>query len=293
MGQNPKISPGLLDALGISSAEVENVFLLRQKPEHSVYRLVCRHANYVLKWFSHPDPVEPKMYALLEELGIPTLPIYARTDQALLLEDLEISRQWRLATDLDMEQAATGRAVASWYRQLHQAGRKLLAESATSPDFLRPWVDVITEENLGLVTARFELTDVPGWEVILGKLAILKNRYNAFPQTLNYSDFAAENLALSCDAPRQAIVFDYDCFSIGAVYSDWRNVSYSLQGAARQAFADAYGPVDPREKCLDEPLSILEGLIVAAQRSRLPAWAMPLLASVKDGALFEVVAAVM
>ena len=192
-----------LESVGISPAEVKDILVLRQKAVHTVYRLVCSRGCFVLKWFATPHAVELQTYALLEKLGVPTLPVYGRPDQALLMEDLGSSAQWRLATEADVEQAVTGQAVADWYRQLHSAGQK--------------WSD--------------------------------------------------------------------DCFSTGAAYSDWRNVTCSLRGAAREAFAQAYGPVNAAEKRLDDPLSILQGLVIAVRRIHTPAWAAPLLKSIENGEL--------
>jgi hypothetical protein len=280
-----------LGSLGVHPEEVEDMILLRQKVGHSVYRLICRQDSYILKWFAEPNVVELKTYALLEEIGIPTLPVYARSDQALLLEDLQSSALWRLANDLDMAHPTTGQAVAEWYLRLHRAGRELLATSATRLDFLQPWVDVITEENLSVAAERFEFANTPGWDTIVANFATLRDRYHALPQTLNYNDFAAENLALSRDehSPRKAVVFDYDCFSVGAAYSDWRNVTYSLAGEAREIFVQAYGPVSAGEKWLDDVLSTLQGLVVAARRIRVPGWAAPLLKSVENGELADYV----
>lgn len=68
-------------------------------------------------------------------------------------------------------------------------------------------------------------------------------------------------------------------------YSDWRNVVYSLRGAAKASFAEAYGPTMEQERLLDEPLAILYGLIVAGRRSKLPKWAAPLVEAVVNGEL--------
>jgi hypothetical protein len=105
-------------------------------------------------------------------------------------------------------------------------------------------------------------------------------------QTFNYNDFAAENLALSHrKQPLQAIVFDYDCFTTGATASDWRNVMAALQGAARSAFQANYGAVSAEAQSLDRPLALLYGLVIASQRSKIPAWAGPLVAPVLAGEL--------
>ena len=68
-------------------------------------------------------------------------------------------------------------------------------------------------------------------------------------------------------------------------YSDIRNVLYSLEGDARQAFCEAYGGFNETERLLDIPLATFYGLMVAAQREWVPGWARPLLEDVKSGRL--------
>lgn len=115
----------------------------------------------------------------------------------------------------------------------------------------------------------------------------MKAKYLALPQTFNHNDFAAENLALSRQEGTRlhAIVFDYDCFATGVVYSDWRNVINSLHGAAKETFVEAYGPINEQEHVFDEPLAILYGLIVASRRGKMPKWASPLIEAVVNGGL--------
>ncbi|MDP2975772.1 MAG: hypothetical protein Q8N45_06100 [Anaerolineales bacterium] len=133
----------------------------------------------------------------------------------------------------------------------------------------------------------FELQDKPVWATVIGCIESLKAKYLALPQTFNYNDFAAENLALSRGKEHslRAIVFDYDCFAIGVAYSDWRNVMNSLCGAAKTSFEEVYGPISEKERLLDEPLAILYGLVVASQRSKTPKWVAPLIETVANGEL--------
>ncbi len=41
------------------------------------------------------------MYSLLRSLGAPTLPLYGSTERAILVEDLNVRAEWRLATEQD------------------------------------------------------------------------------------------------------------------------------------------------------------------------------------------------
>lgn len=266
----------------------EEIILLRTTRKHSLYRLACRPSRYILKWCHAPKQCrEPSVYALLKLLGVATLPVYAQTDRALVLEDLQSSPVWRLADQSDMAQIETGEALAEWYRNLHQAGRQALQNSAWPRYAIHPWVDEITKLSLEKTGTAFMLEDKAAWKAAVEYALVLKTKYLALPQTFNYNDFAAENLALSRDQrqPLRAIVFDYDCFTTGAAYSDWRNVIFSLQGPARNAFEEGYGPIDEAERLLDEPLAILYGLVIASQRDRTPSWAGPLAETVFNGEL--------
>ena len=270
----------------------EEVILLRTTGKHSLYRLDCRHSTYILKWCNSTSPCsEPKIYALLQRYRIPTLPVYEHTDRGIVLEDLQSSTEWRLAEPGDMERAATGVALAEWYRDLHQAGREALKDSSLQPEGVFPWVSEITGPSLEKAGAALKLEHTPAWGMAMQQVEMLKGKYLALPQTFNYHDFAAENLALSRsqEGPLRAIVFDYDCFASGAAYSDWRNVMFSLQGAAKSGFQENYGDIVEEERRLDQPLAILYGLVVASQRKRLPSWASPLIEKVVNGELEKMI----
>jgi len=241
----------------------------------------------VLKGFGHASPLEVQVYALLERLGVPSLPVHGRSEQGLLLEDMDHSRLWRAASTADMRRAATGRAVAEWYLRLHAAGRAALRSPAGLPPGLHAWVDELTPQALSAAGTRLGLSGKPAWELAIRSVEALAAQARACPQTFNYDDFDRENLALrrTRAAALQAVVFDYDCFSLGTAFSDWRNVCYGLQGAARQAFIESYGPVSEIEQALDLPLSTLQGLLEAARRENVPGWARPLLESIENGEL--------
>lgn len=147
-------------------------------------------------------------------------------------------------------------------------------------------MDDLTWKTLAVAGSRLSLTGKPSWETILQSIEVLKIRAQACPQTFNYEDFSQENLALSRGKKSlRAVIFDYDCFTLGAAHSDWRNVTYSLEGAARESFAEVYSPVSETECRLDLPLSNLYGLLVASRCANVPGWARPLLEDVEDGKL--------
>ena len=74
--------------------------------------------------------------------------------------------------------------------------------------------------------------------------------------------------------------------SRGYAYADLRNVCSSLSGAAQEAFLGEYGPFDEREAEIDAVVSVLNGLISAYGRERLPAWSAGLIEELRGG-LYE------
>jgi hypothetical protein len=242
----------------------------------------------VLKWFGDAEQsTEVRGYALLQGLGVPTLPVHGRTDHALLLEDLETSPTWRLAQEADVDREETGVAVARWYRALHAAGERLLAGPEGFPPFLTREVDALNPEAILEIGQKLDLAHDPVWALAAETIEALKGAMHALPETLNYNDFYWTNLALSRqeETSLRAIVFDYHMLGIGLRYSDCRNVAGSLGERAAAAFWEAYGAVDERERVLDGPAALLYGLLVAVRRPRFPRWAEGLVDAVRSGEL--------
>lgn len=284
-----ELPPSLdLHRLGLDPSEVTGVSILHESHGHALYRLTCGMRSFVLKWFSAPgEAIEVRAYALLRQYGVPTLPLHGRADNALLLEDLEASSEWRLATEDDTKRAETGAAVAEWYRALHVAGFRLLSGPGAVPGFLRREIDALDARGLLGAAERLNLAGNPVWRLAAEHIEALKVATRALPTTLNYNDFDWTNLALSRVAipALRAVVFDYHLLGIGPAYSDYRNVSWSLSGPAREAFQAAFGPPDAREAVLDAATSVLYSLYTAAQLPRLPGWARDAVGEVTSGDL--------
>jgi len=259
---------------------------MRQKHGNRLYRVKCGQRSFVLKWFGRPAQApEVRSYALLQRIGVPALPVYAQTENALLLEDLAVSSTWRLAEEVDVERPETGTAVANWYLTLHARGEGLLAGSARTPGFLRREADELDSNSILETGKKLGLAHNPVWKLAAGHIQSLKDAMRSLPETLNYNDFHWSNLALSRDRPLRAVVFDYHLLGIGPRYSDYRNVVGSLGHRAAQAFWEVYGPVDEREAILDTPVSILYSLQVACRRPRLSGWARRSMERVESGQL--------
>jgi hypothetical protein len=277
-----------LSAVGLDPVEVTRAELIHQRHGDSLYRAQCSERSYVLKWFHNPaQAIEVRGYALLEGLGVPTLPVHGRTENALLLEDLVSSPNWRLAVEADAERAETGAAVARWYRTFHALGEKLITDPDGPPPFLGRETDALNPEAVREIAAKLDIGDDPVWALAAEHVEAIVAAMRALPETLNYNDFYWTNLALSRhSAPRlEAIVYDYHLLGIGLRTSDCRNAAGSLGERAAAAFWEAYGPVDAREGILDEPMATLYGLLVAVRSPRFPDWARDCVRMVESGAL--------
>jgi hypothetical protein len=277
-----------LHALGLEPSEVRAVTLLSQAHGHALYRLECEGKSLVLKCFAgEGESPEVQSYALLERLGVPTISVYGRTHNALLLEDLESSRAWRLADEEDSGRAEIGTAVAGWYGALHSAGSKLMQDPKSVPAYLHRETDALDATTILRIGKWLDLAGKPVWALAANHIDALKSAIEASPTTLTYNDFHWTNLALSREEwpALRAIIFDYHLIGIGPAYSDYRNVLSVLHGPAAPAFKEEFGPVDERDAILDAPTAVLYSLYEASRLPRLPGWAGGLVQEAESGDL--------
>ena len=274
----------VLVKMGLDTSQLGTVELIQERHGNRLFRITLKGYSYVLKVFGNPEiSREVKAYALLRNLGVPTLRTIAATNDALLLENLEVSRDFRLASVNDVEEPEVGVALAFWYRTLHDVGSRFrMGQTETS--FLRREIEELTPASILDVATKVGGSYQSKWIALADNIDRIKNAAMASAETLTYNDFHWTNLALSRDEkPMRAVVFDYHLLGMGLRYSDYRNVIGSLGPNAAVAFRSEFGETDPREKILDDLIAPLYTLIIAFQRSKFPSWAEPHLKLAKTG----------
>lgn len=268
-----------LEKMGVRALALE---LIRDKDGAAVARVDTAEGPRVLKAFHGGGQVrEIGNYAALAALGVPTLCVYAATESALLLEDID-SGKLRRGVAEDLGDARTAALVARWYRKLHSRGHEYAAEHGAE---LYDENDALTPENLEWVKERTGTAALPVWRLIGENWDRIRAAVDGARRTLTYNDFYYTNLAVARDGG-SALMYDYGLLGAGYAYADLRNVCSSLSGAAQEAFLGEYGPFDEREAEIDAVVSVLNGLISAYGRERLPAWSAGLIEELRGG-LYE------
>jgi predicted nucleotidyltransferase len=254
--------------------------LIRDKDGVSVWRVASDSDSFVMKCFDKPEyRREIANYGLLNSLGVPTLKVVAHTDCSLVIEDIERS-VYRLGTMEDINDPNIAEKIALWYKTLHQNGR----EYANAHDFMDEY-DSLTIENLNLIQEKTGTSGMRVWQVIEEHFTPIRSTVMSLSRTLVYTDFHFTNLAVAHDGS-SALIFDYNFLYKSYVYSDIRNVCYSLgNDEAKSAFLSAYGAFEEYEVIVDDVASVLSALLTACQRKVFPNWANDLLEMVKDGRL--------
>ena len=273
-----------IQEIGLDTSDLGQVNLIRERHGNRLLRVTIEGSTYILKVFGDPDASrEIEAYTLLTDLRVPTIRSIGKTTNALLFEDLEVSRDLRLAQEADVTEAEVGVALAAWYRSLHDAGSRLQINHAEKPSFLWREIDELTPASILEVAAKVG-ADRPKWVILADNIEGIKNAAMTDAETLTYNDFHWTNLALSRNEKHiKAVVFDYHLLGLGLRYSDCRNVTGSLGHDAADAFQSAYGATDPVEKILDDLLAPLYALVVAFRRSKFPSWAEQSLNLAKTG----------
>ena len=268
-----------LEKMGVRALALE---LIRDKDGAAVARVDTAEGPRVLKAFHGGGQArEIGNYAALAALGVPTLRVYAATGSALLMEDID-GGKLRLGVAEDLGDARTAALVARWYRKLHSRGHEYAAEHGAE---LYDENDALTPENLEWVKERTGTAALPVWRLIGENWDRIRAAVDGARRTLTYNDFYYTNLAVARDGG-SALMYDYGLLGAGYAYADVRNVCSALRGGAREAFLEEYGPVDGDEARLDAVVSVLNGLISAYGRERLPAWSAGLIEELRGG-LYE------
>ncbi|HBL84181.1 MAG: hypothetical protein A2Y17_13035 [Clostridiales bacterium GWF2_38_85] len=260
---------------------------IRSKDSVSVYRVTCCDGiSYVLKYFEkESDRREIKNYEILHTLGVQTLEIIAKTDCALLMEDIEQSKDYRLGIVEDMDDPSVMAALAKWYKHLHSKGKAYVSEHG---ERMYDETDCITLENIKIIAGKTNTVDNPVWALMEINFEAIKSKITQVQRTLTYNDFYYTNFIIAKDKST-AFMFDYNLLGKGYVYADIRNVTYSLGDAAKTVFLEEYGSFDESEKLIDDVASAITTLFFACNKEIMPNWALKYIEQIRSGKLLKAV----
>lgn len=271
-----------LEALGLENRECIALEEIRSQNGIYVYRVKYKDEDFVLKYFlNHDYKREISSYSLLKRLEVPTIKVLGATDNSLILEDINKSHEYRLGREEDLSDPEVTRAIAKWYKKLHERG--LERPIKNNERFYRE-IDCITKENILVVKNKSNTKNNSLWNLIEDNWNLFLSTIKGLEETLNYNDFYWTNLVVSKDK-KEALMFDYNFLGVGSRYNDIRNVTVSLSEAAKDAFMDEYGGYSQREKVVDEVTTPLITLISAYKKDTFPKWAEEALRSINDGTL--------
>ena len=240
--------------------------LIRDKDGISVWRVTTETDIHIMKCFDKPEyRREIPNYHLLNKLGVPTLKLIAHTDCSLVIEDIERSA-YRLGTSEDMNDPNIAEKIALWYKTLHTNGRDYM----NTHDFIDEY-DSLTLDNLRFIQEKTRTSELRVWQVIEKHFEQIRSAIMELPRTLVYTDFYYTNMAVARDGS-SALMFDYNLLYKSYVYSDIRNVCWSLGDEAKSAFLSAYGAYDERGAIVDDVADSLAGLYNTCKRKDFPKW---------------------
>lgn len=263
--------------------------LIREKDGVTVARLFAGDSTAVLKWFAPGTSTrEVDNYKLLASLKVPNLQVIAACTDAIIIEDMASPAcPFRLAEEKDMSDEDIARNLAKWYRKLHTSGFSYVQQHGAD---MYSEASLFTPENIAKVKRNTGLHDLPVWRIVEENYEKIAAHIAAAPMTLTYNDFYYTNMAVARDSSA-AMMFDYNYLGKGHVYSDMRNVEYSLSPDAAAAFRAAYGEYDfSHEAAIDAVISPIITLHFAYARAEFPDWALPELKKLQNGYIDAVAA---
>ena len=258
-----------LNKLGLSNLNDIKIKEIRNKDGVFLFRIIDNKNTYVLKYFLKDEyKREITNYKLLKKLGIKTIRDYGYTDNAILLEDLESNKKYRLGIDEDLKDKEVAKALAAWYIELHNKGVNFTKDNK---NIFYSEVDQIDIKNIKFIRLKSNTMDNTVWDLILNNFEIIKEKIYSLEQTLNYNDFYWTNLVVIKDKS-EAFMFDYNFLGVGFRYSDIRNVRLSLSKEAGDVFIKEYGDINTKEEIIDNFTAIIITLIFSYKKEVFPSW---------------------
>lgn len=252
--------------------------LIQYKDGIVVARVQSNSKSYIIKYFQNEDfKREIKNYQLLKTLNISIVNVFGFTDSAILMEDVSQSDILRLATNEDLDDVVIASKIAEWYKLLHTNSENFVKENIAE---LYDETDFITKESVEFIKEKTGTQNLPVWKLIDDNFDIIVSKIKSIPRVLTYNDFYYTNLIVAKDKT-SAFMFDYNLLGKGYVYSDIRNVCYSLGEDAKNAFLETYGEFDKSEIIVDDVASVLVTLYHACKRKNFPSWANSVLNELK------------
>jgi hypothetical protein len=256
-----------LDRYGLKD---ERVSLIREKDGVIVARVWMNRKTAILKCFENADfRREIENYDILRNLEIPTIKVFGKSDRSILLEDLTASDEYRLGEEEDLHDPEVIKAIAGWYKILHQNGCKYVQEHGNG--MYEEW-DLFTLKNIKTVSERFGLRENDAVKDLLASYPLLRAKLDCVPRTLTYNDFYYTNLAVRKDKS-QALMFDFNLLGKGSYISDINNVTYWFNEKENELFYSVYGEADEELVLLDRICSPIISLYSAMKRDIFPDWA--------------------
>lgn len=230
-----------------------------------------------VKYFENPQhAVEIDNYKLLEKLGVPTPKIFHSSQNLLVMENLNFSPNYHLATAEDLKKLGTITALAKWYKTLHTQGKKVDITNFYSE------LDFITKENLENLKAILQNSE--NLDLMLDNYEQIKTKINTLPLTITYNDFAEENMIAGKNF---AMMYDHNKMGKGLAYFDIQNVCFMLDEDMKKAFKEEYGEIPEIEKIAYEFLIPFITLIMASKMPKFPGWANPYILKAQSPATKE------
>ncbi len=280
-----KDSPQTLAALsdmGLARARLE---LMREKDGVALYRVHHAQQSLVLKVFEQEAYArEIACYELLASLGVQTIKVLAKTDRALLMEDLLASDAFRLGRETDCGDPAVMGSLGAWYKQLHEKGRPYLAGQPDPRRFYSE-LDEFTPDNIKQASLWTGTVDKPLWGRLAASYEAIETWLHQAELTLCYNDFHWDNLAVSKDSS-SAFMFDYNFLGRGLAAGDLGNALCFSDERGKSAFLSAYQlKISPQERAMDLLLSPVTSLFIAMRQNRKPPWAQEIISRIGLGEL--------
>lgn len=256
----------ILEKKNINSDYIE----LSNKDGVIILELMDLPNNPIFKYFYKEEyRREIQYYDMFRNNSIQTINVLKTWQDAILLDNLKTNANYRLATIEDLSNKEVVFALAKWFKNLHNLGKRIIKRDTSLVTFSE--FNHLNKEVLHSLEVRSNYNNKEYWILLQNTIEEIMPYYleNA---TITYNDFYYGNVIVSRDLT-SAFMFDYNFLGKGLAYSDIANVLTGLEPKMHDSFLKAYGEFIETEKEIDKIVSPIIALVIAFKRNEFPNWA--------------------
>jgi len=235
-----------------------------------------------LKYFSDSTNAhEIGCYKLLAGFNIPVIKAYNSTENAILLDDINYSKDYRMGQEEDFTNDETVKSTAKWFKKLHSISKDKITEIIPQNN--------IVFKNSDILECKKHYGNEEFFNKLTLHIEVMNNYLSKCEKVLIHDDFYYKNFITKKDNS-ETIMFDFNYMKLGIKSIELAFIRKVIGLRSKQAellFIEEYGEYDVLEYSIYTLYNHIDCLYQAQSMDNFPEWANNSKGLLNNGTLLD------